>query len=164
MYSYGNYYTWAAAIADTTYYNTSNQSVTNTSLCPKGWHLPQGGNKTRIVSDDDNDFWNLTVDYLNGGTLPANYDSSTYPSYTGTTEGTPVSNKLRSFPNNFLYSGLFTGSSAGDRGSSSYYWSSTTINNGISYYLSLSSSSVYPGTLSYSKYNGNSIRCVASGA
>ena len=34
MYSYGNYYTLAAAIADTTNYITNNQSIANTSICP----------------------------------------------------------------------------------------------------------------------------------
>ena len=43
MYSYGNYYTWHAAIADLTYNGTNNQSTTGTSLCPAGWHLPTGG-------------------------------------------------------------------------------------------------------------------------
>ena len=162
MYSYGNYYTWAAAIADTTYYDTNNSSVTNTSLCPKGWRLPQGGDKTRITSNDDNDFWNLTVDYLNGGTNPANYDSSTYPYYNGTAEATPVANKLRSFPNNFLYSGYFNGSSATSRGSYGYYWSSTAYINVSSYYLNLNSSNVYPGSRYFNKYSGQSIRCVAS--
>ncbi len=32
IYSYGNYYTWSAAIADTENYTTGNQSITNTSL------------------------------------------------------------------------------------------------------------------------------------
>ncbi|MBR3600328.1 MAG: hypothetical protein IKL53_10705, partial [Lachnospiraceae bacterium] len=59
IYSYGNYYTWAAAIADTAYYSTSNKSVTTTSLCPTGWRLPKGGTKTRIEQPyDDNEFWN----------------------------------------------------------------------------------------------------------
>ena len=45
-YGYGNYYTWAAAVADTTYYSSySYQSVETTSLCPTGWHLPKGGKK-----------------------------------------------------------------------------------------------------------------------
>ena len=42
-FSYGNYYTWSAAIADTAYYNQNNSSVATTSICPKGWRLPQGG-------------------------------------------------------------------------------------------------------------------------
>ena len=163
MYSYGNYYTWHAAIANLTFNNTNNSSVTNTSLCPSGWRLPQGGDKTRITSNDDNDFWNLTVDALNGGANPANYDSSDYPYYTGTAEAGPVAAKLRSFPNNFLYSGNFKTSSANARGGDGYYWSSTAGNiYSSSYYLYLGSSYVYPGTYSVNKYYGYSIRCTAS--
>ena len=116
-YSMGNYYTWHAAIADTTYYSTNNQSIENTSLCPAGWRLPKGGNKS---NETNNEFWNLIVTDLNNGVNPANYDSYTYPYYTGTAEAGPVSNALRSYPNNFLYSGYysgyFDGSSASSRG------------------------------------------------
>jgi len=163
MYSYGNYYTWAAAIADTTNYTTNNQSVANTSICPSGWRLPQGGNKTRIESNDDNDFWNLTVDALNGGTNPANYDSSTQPYYTGTAEAGPVADKLRSYPNNFVYSGNVSSGSVYNRGSSGSFWSSTALSSVNAYYLYLNSSDVYPGTVNGSKYSGRTVRCVAPG-
>ena len=162
MYSYGNYYTWHAAIADLTHNGTDNSSVTNTSLCPTGWRLPQGGNKTRIESDDDNDFWNLTVDALNGGTAPANYSSNIYPHYTSASEAGPVADKLRSFPNNFLYSGLFNTSSANSRGSGGYYWSSTANNTFNSYYLLLNRSYVLPGAVINLKHLGYSIRCTVS--
>ena len=160
MYSYGNYYTWAAAIADTTYYNTNNQSITNTSLCPSGWHLPKGGNKS---NEANNEFWALVVNGINGGTKPANYDSSTYPYYNGTAEAGPVADKLRAFPNNFLYSGYFYTSSAYGRGSYGYYWSSTAGGNYDSYYLYLLSSLVYPGSNLNLKNFGSSVRCVAPG-
>ena len=156
MYSYGNYYTWHAAIADLTYNGTNNQSSTGTSLCPAGWHLPKGGNKS---NEANNELWSLVVDGINDGTKPANYDSSTYPYYTGTPEGSDASNKLRAYPNNFLYSGLFNTSSASNRGSRGGYWSSTALLNSNSYYLYLNSSVVYPGTYNYNKYYGQSIRC-----
>ena len=160
IYSYGNYYTWAVAIADTSYYSSNNQSVTTTSLCPTGWRLPKGGNKTRIESNDDNEFWNLIVDGLNNGANPANYSSSTYPYYTGSAEGTPVSKLVRTYPNNFLYSGRADTSSVDNRGSLGVYWSSTANNYSNSYLMSLYGSSVYPGTHSYPKYYGLSIRCL----
>ena len=44
IYSYGNYYNWPAAIANTTQYFSSEQSeAANTSICPKGWELPTAG-------------------------------------------------------------------------------------------------------------------------
>ena len=160
-YGYGNYYNWPAAIANTTHNGTNNQSTTDTSLCPTGWRLPQGGDKTRIESNNDNDFWTLIVTNLNGGTNPANYDSQTRPYYTGSTEGTPVSKLVRQFPNNFVYSGYFSTSSANYRGSYGYYWSSTAYNYSSSYNLYLYSSYVYPGTSGGGKGSGRSIRCVA---
>ena len=159
MYSYGNYYTWHAAIADLTYNGTNNKSTTNTSLCPTGWHLPTGGNKS---NESNNEFWSLVVGGINGNTKPANYGSSTYPYYTGTSEGSDASNRLRAYPNNFLYSGLFNSLSANLRGSNGYYWSSTAYNDYNSYNLYLYSSNVCPGTNYYTKYYGHSIRCTAS--
>ena len=159
IYSYGNYYTWHAAIADLTYNGTNNQSTTGTSLCPAGWHLPKGSNKT---NEANNELWSLVVDGVNGGTKPSNYESSTTPYYTGTPEGSDASNKLRAYPNNFLYSGRFATSSASNRGSSGFYWSSTAYTSSGSYDLILSSSFVYPGTYTNSKSDGLSIRCTVS--
>ena len=161
MYSYGNYYTWHAAIADLTYNGTNNQSTTGTSLCPTGWHLPKGGDKS---NEANNELWSLVVDGINGGTKPANYDSSTQPYYKGTPEGSDASNKLRAYPNNFLYSGYFYNSSAFGRGSYGDYWSSTAYSNLGSYYLYLSSSYAYSGTNNSYKYSGQSIRCTAIGS
>jgi len=39
-YSYGNSYTWAAVIADTTNYSGSYSTITSTSICSSGWHVP----------------------------------------------------------------------------------------------------------------------------
>ncbi|MBO7131971.1 hypothetical protein J6V85_01740, partial [Candidatus Saccharibacteria bacterium] len=155
MYSYGNYYTWAAANANTT--ETSAGDYNTKSICPKGWSLPRGGNKPREAT---NDFWNLIVTHLNNGTNPANYDSSTQPYYTGSAEAGPVANALRAYPNNFVYSGYISSGSVGTCGSSGYYWSSTASGSYDGYYLNLNSSGVYPGTRNYNKYNGRSVRCI----
>ena len=158
MYSYGNYYSWSAAIADTTAYTSNNTSVTNTSICPSGWHLPKGGNKS---NEANNEFWSLVVTGINNGTNPANYESSTTTYYTGTPEGTDASNKLRAYPNNFVYSGYVYGGSVLSRGSSGYFWSSTAFSSNNAYHLILGSSNVNPGTSSSNKYYGRSVRCVA---
>ena len=159
MYSYGNYYTWHAAIADLTYNGTNNQSTTGTSLCPAGWHLPKGGDKS---NEANNELWSLVVDGINGGTKPANYDGQTRPYYDGTPEGSDASNKLRAYPNNFLYSGLFYGSSTISRGGGGYYWSSTAYDRYNSYSLYLERSRVGPGAYDYNKYYGYSIRCTVA--
>ena len=161
MYSYGNYYTWAAAIADTTDYTTNNQSVTSTSICPTGWHLPKGGNKS---NEANNDFWALIVTGINGGTNPANYDSSTAPRYTGTPEALNVSYALRAYPNNFVYSGGVSGGSVNNRGYYGDYWSSTASSGDLARGMSFYSDNVSPGTVNHIKYHGRTIRCLAPGA
>ena len=149
-YSYGNYYTWHAAIADTTHYSSGDHGTT--SICPTGWRLPVGSQSTTT-----NSFGALSVAL--GG--PAN-GAAAYSSSTPT--GTEMSKVFRSYPNNFLYSGYFSTSSASSRGRYGYYWSSTASNNYYSYTLILYSSSVYPGTNSDHKYYGQSIRCTAIGS
>lgn len=158
MYSYGNYYTWAAAMANTGYYNTTTidengytpSEAANTSLCPKGWKLPYGRDTDKGATSGG--FSNL--DIALGGTGAAS-SSSTTPT------GDDMSKSWRSYPNNFLYSGAFYGSSASNRGFDGLYWSSTAYHYYGSYYLYLSSSSIDPGASNYRKYSGNSIRCVA---
>ena len=161
IYSYGNYYTWAAAKANTQFLDTMQNSIAeNTSLCPSGWRLPQGGNKTRIESNDDNDIWNLIVDGLNNGTQPANYSSNTEPYYTGSDEAGPVSKLVRKFPSNFIYSGIADRDSLSRRGSNGSYWSSTASSWALAYYLGLEGTGVYTGSIGLHKYDGYSIRCV----
>ena len=148
MYSYGNYYTWHAAIADTTYYSSGDHGTT--SLCPVGWRLPIGNQSTANMS-----FGKLSVE-LGGPTDGAAANSSSTPT------GAEMSRVFRSYPNNFLYSGLFSTSSAYSRGNYGYYWSSTAGNIRNSYSLYLDSAYVSPGTDYVSKYSGTSIRCIVS--
>ena len=160
MYGYGNYYTWHAAIADLTNNSTNNNSTTGTSLCPRGWRLPKGGNKTY---EANNEFWSLVVDGINNGIKPANYDSSSQPFYTGRPEGSNVSNGLRAYPNNFLYSGYFDGASVSLGGLYGSYLTSTAGDIFNSYVLYFSISEIYPGTIYSGKYTGRSIRCLTPG-
>ena len=154
MYSYGNYYTWHAAIADTTYYSSGDHNTT--SICPTGWQIPLGNTSTGDITQAEADAANKVggfsyLDRKMGGT----------GAYQSTTAG---SLRWRQFPVNFLYSGTFSTSSAYNRGRYGYYWSSTAYNNLNSYYLSLDSSGVDPGTGSSSKYYGRSIRCTTIGS
>lgn len=168
MYSYGNYYTQAATIANVKPYTTptsiddegKTSETANTSLCPKGWKLPRGGDKTRELT---NDFWTLIVTSINGDIKPANYDSLAYPNYAGTPEGSNVSMAVRSFPNNFLFSGLFVTSNSLYRGEIGYYRTSTISDNGFTgYTLQIQRNSrVYPGTSASFTGEGDSIRCLA---
>ena len=153
IYSYGNYYTWASAIADTTSRVGDNAL---TSLCPTGWRLPRGGGKS---NEADNEIWNLVVNELNEGTKPANYDSQNFPYY-NTVESGPVDKKVRTWPNNFLYSGRVNGSSVQYRGSRGHYWSSKSVNSQYAYMLVIFDSQVAPGTANSYKFEGKALRCV----
>lgn len=91
------------------------------------------------------------------GNAPSN--NSYYRSSETNANGDTATKALRKYPNNFLYSGNFSTSSAINRGSFGYYWSSTAYGSFSSYTLYLNSSLVYPGTSKYVKYYGQSIRC-----
>ncbi len=167
MYSYGNYYTWHAAIADLTYNGTNNKSTTGTSLCPTGWHLPTGGSVTASINVTETpstwrEFYNLGYGIMGSVANDSNAGTNAYYNNTTTNPaGKTATAAFRSFPNNFLYSGYFATSSAYYRGSSGYYWSSTAGSSNLSYYLRLNSSNVRPGTYDIDKYYGSSIRCLA---
>ena len=162
--SYGNYYNWHAALANNIFYNGINgvdqngktSETAKTSLCPSGWALPRGGDKTK---ESTNDFWKLIVKRINDNINPDNYESSTTPYYSVATEAGPISNVLRSYPNNFLYSGYIEASNINNRGSRGCYWTSTTGGN-ASYYFYITSASVYPGTNTHNAYFGKTIRCM----
>ncbi len=134
IYGYGNYYTWAAAIADTSHYENGNHNTT--SICPTGWHLPSG--------QINGEFYNLNY------ALDDNTETIDYV----------INDKIRKYPNNFVLSGYYDGSSTVNRGYSGSYWSSTTNSANGSHYLYMFNSRVYPGTISFYKYIGQSVRCI----
>ena len=139
VYAYGNYYTWHAAVADTTSLNAGDHNTT--SICPSGWRLPIGGQTTA-----DKSFGALDVAL--GGSIGDDLSSSS----------TETVKALRVYPNNFLFSGQFYISSFYYRGNTGYYWSSTLERNSKAYYLSFSSN-----TLNFDSdyvYKGRSIRCL----
>ena len=144
-YSYGNYYSWASAMANTkslTSYTVSEGA--NTSICPTGWHLPYGSNSN--TGNTAGGFYYL------GDRLGATESSAT------------SSVKWRTFPNNFIYSGVWSFSSANRRGNYGTYWSSSADSNYRAYTMGLNSASVAPGNLSDEKSYGYSVRCVAGGS
>ena len=146
IYSYGNYYTWVAAMANTEYFSSNDYQTSNTagtSLCPKGWRLPLG--ITRINT-------NLSfskLDYNMGGTGKKQSE----------TAGTIQSKKWRSFPNNFLHSGSAISSVIFSRNSNGRYISSSVAYNASAYSLFISNLELDPGYYAY-KSEGASIRCI----
>ena len=159
-YSMGNYYTWHAAIADTTYYNTNNQSIENTSLCPAGWRLPKGGQTTVNTAADFYVLGKALMDNQEPDQSTAGNGYGFYGNSLTNTVGDIATRAFRKYPNNFLYSGGFGYSSAQGRHWNSRYWTSTVYGIGDSYYMALSDLEAYPGTEFFHKTNGYSIRCV----
>ena len=146
IYSYGNYYTWSAAIANTANYTSGDHD--STSICPSGWKLPLSYSSTEGKS------YSALSTSLGGPENGNTANSSSTPT------GTVTSKIFRSFPNNFLYPGQFTYSSTYNRGVYGYYWTSSAYTDDRSYGLGLNSSTVYPGNYVSHKYEGQSIRCV----
>ena len=140
VYSYGNYYNWYSATAGHGKYGSSYGSgyTAPGDICPAGWHLPTGGSATAEFG---------ALDIAMGGT--------------GATQSTAeASNRWRTHPNNFVYSGG-AGSSVYFRDSGGFYWSSSAYNSSLAYNLYLYGNYVSPGTVYPSKYDGRMARCVA---
>ena len=145
LYSYGNYYTWAAAMANTNNITTSSASESaGTSICPSGWHLPSSGSARKELGI-------LSQGYGGTGNEQTSADS-----------GDIISNRFRSFPNNFLNAGYASSSSTTNRGSGGYYWSRTVYSYDYTYNFNISPTKVAPSYYGGTKYFGFTIRCLIS--
>ena len=150
MYSYGNYYSWPAAIANTASYNSptatdadsKTSETVNTSLCPTGWRLPYGRN-------------------TGNGLIAGSFYNLNYTINNSDLRNSVASKRIRSYPNNFLESGEYDTDKNYTRGVYGCYWTSTASSSSSSYAANVRSSNFYPGTMAKSKYLGYSIRCVA---
>ena len=159
-YGYGNYYNWAAAMANTEHYTTysgnNGSDAAGTSICPSNWHLPLGYTSTgELDNQEASSTWRVGgfsyLDRVMGGT-GQNQTS---------TAGSTQSVKWRSFPNNFVYSGYWVGAQAYARSRYGRYWSSSAYYHNYAYYVNLNSSDVHPGTDYDYKSYGFTVRCVA---
>ncbi len=151
-FGYGNYYTWAAAVANTSYFSDTQLEVTNTSICPSGWVLPYG-------STSGNGLNNGSFSYLDtqlGGTGSWRENDEV------------ASNRWRKYPNNFIYAGFYSDSSTVARGWIGRYWSNTqsimynpggSYDNSSSYLLEFEHHHNRIGQLDF-KYTGLSVRCL----
>ena len=143
-YSYGNYYNWYAATAGTgTYAQTSGN--TTGSICPSGWTLPSGWQS----SSDKGQF--SVLDSEMGGT--------------GESQSTAeASNRWRSYPANFIYSGYWWGSVASGRGLFGYCWSRTARYSDYAWTLYFNSEGVNLADGVNEKRSGLTVRCLSLGS
>ena len=136
-YSYGNYYSWAAAMASTV---ALEGAITETSICPNGWRLPTGHGGGEFSM----------LDVAMGGT-GVHQDTS------------EASNRWRSFPNNFILSGEYYNSGATSRNTEGWYYSAYQgTNDATSNVVYLRRLHVYPGTYAGYVHHGFSVRCIAT--
>ncbi|MBQ3436619.1 hypothetical protein IJG26_01530 [Candidatus Saccharibacteria bacterium] len=155
-YGYGNYYTWAAAMANTEFFASSNDSESaNTSICPAGWFLPYGNSTGNGATSGGFSYLDIQM----GGT--GNFASDDYE------EGI-VSNRWRSYPNNFVYSSSWSFSNGRTGGGFGHYWSQTISTSRNVYTLVFAFDYVDPGS-SQEIYNGTEpsygqpVRCLTDG-
>ena len=137
-YSYGNYYTYAASMANITNFTTYDSETANTSICPSNWSLPYGGTSGRGATSGGFAYLDIRM----GGTG-------------GTQES---SNRWRSFPNNFVYSGYSSYNNTYDSGNFGIYYSSTSFSGDYARCLAIADN--YVRLDNYAKSSGDSIRCL----
>ena len=132
-FSYGNYYSWTAAVANTTLYRTTSDSMgANTSICPAGWRLPAGSGGELSV--------------LYNALNPNNEESSA---------------TLRTFPNNFIYTGRTGRNGISSKNSLGEYYASTGAwEYADRLYWDNVSGRTYIGVGSYPMDTGRTVRCV----
>ena len=134
IYSYGHEYTWNAAMANTNHYVGHEASEeANTSICPTTWHLPSGSNINK-------EFSLLAKAY--GGTGDNQASRATL--------GDVMSKRLRSYPNNYVYSA---------RGNDGRFWSRSSWNSTNGSCLRMGGADFSP-LEHYAKTSGFAIRCL----
>lgn len=132
-YSYGNYYNWAATIANTNNFTQVAASESaNTSICPSGWFLPYGRKTGAGIASGGFAYLDAQI----GGSI----------------------NSWLSYPNNFIISGEWMSADSSERGSFSVYWSRTVSSSAQAWGLGIGYDRYFIDT--YQKANGNVIRCI----
>ena len=133
-YSYGAMYNWYTATAGNGTYSKTSGNVAG-DICPAGWHLPNGGTSGEY--------------YTLASTLGGN------------TNGTPV---LRTYPNNFIFSGDYNPSSGipDGRGVQGRLWHGTASNGNNAYRMGYNSSTITPVN-TYNKWDNFAVRCIYQG-
>ncbi len=143
--SYGYYYTWCAATAGSckdSSGNTLSSGNASSSICPKGWRLPTGGNSGEFQALYNK--WTTATWGANGGVNGRWFGGANTASGGAFFPAAGV----------IIDPGLNYSSLGGD------YWSSTASNSGRASSLFFTSSGANPA-YGDDRYIGNSIRCIA---
>ncbi len=144
--SWGNYYSWCAATAGTCSESTADNVNVSGSICPKGWHLPSGGNSSNTGTNTGQNSELYKLFGADGANLGSNWQTRF--------------NTIIASPYLFPAAGNYNGSLR-NAGANGYYWSRTSSASSNAYILYFVSGSFAPGASSLSRYVGFSVRCVA---
>ena len=173
-YSYGNYYTWHAALADPSL-RSIDAHFDGTSICPNGWRLPFGGPMNAGASvpvyRHEQTLYTITPkntsSYVLGGVLVNGYAGGAQGTYDGavrSVRGLTASETFRSFPYNFVYSGTIENGAILHRGSLASITTATSARkqSDISeyYHISIGGDTLYSGSGTNDRLKGGSVRCV----
>ena len=137
--TYGNYYNWFTATAGTGLDTMSSPEIASSSICARGWQLPNGG-ESLIRS-----FYAL--DLALGG--PGN-----------NSPGVARLNKYINAPQSFPYSGVYNNLGVRFQGSVGYWWTRSVYAAGVAHSFSITTDGVQVRN-SNSVGNGWTVRCIA---
>ncbi len=157
IYSYGNLYNWYSSTAGRGIWDMVDNENTVGDICPTGWHLPTGHNDTKLINGD----YGILSNSM-GGYKKANNIATTMQMSSTTPTGVIMSQRLRHFPNNFIFSGFVHGANHGGRGAYGEYWSSTAGGKWLARHFYFSASTVSPATGASDTYRGNAVRCIVN--
>ena len=142
-YSYGVYYNYYTATAGNGGFSlTTKGAQANGDICPAGWRLPTAYTKS-------SDFGTLDLRY--GGTGLNQTEA----------DGTLASERWRSYPLNYIYSGEQKEASSYNRGNSAGVNSANSYTSTSSYNLWVRAAGVSMTGNNTSKLRGQTVRCVA---
>lgn len=160
LYSYGNYYSFSAAVANIFPFSSS-YTVGHTSICPRNWRLPSGG----FLASTPTDFQNLAKTVMDNqdpdqyGTVGS---AGWYTSGTTNSNGDFASTAFVKFPYNYVYAGGYYGSSNDSRNNGSFLWTSSQSSIDWGWYNYMTISMFSPGDWNIVKARAFPIRCIAS--
>ncbi len=143
-YSYGVYYNYYTATAGNGGYSLATKGAqVNGDICPMGWRMPTAYTRT-------NDLGNLDVKYGGSGT-----SQSEEP------QGSAASERWRTYPLNYIYSGEYRDGAGYNRGNSTGMNSASNYTANSSYNLWIRAAGVSMTGNNTSKLRGQTVRCVA---
>ncbi len=155
--TYGDYYNYYAATAESGTYAMASDVDASDSICPAGWQLPVNGGSTTDKSWNNllnNDSYYNLIDTEG----PQTADNSNFPDATDPTKEAVY--RMHQIPLSIPFTGLYSWAGAlVNRGGVGYFWSSTANSQTNARFLYFYGAGVYPQN-NYDKVGGFTVRCI----